>query len=439
MFVRDIRDFSENLDALRDFVELIEPILSSQAKDTIMGQKENLLLLVYALRQAFPDGFPEIAIPEQVKKSLKKKVKVKMKDSLDKESREIKIRIKPEGDLNLYKLLADIKEISQSQIRSRLLFNSSLISLVSAVEWFFSRLLHGYFQKYPQVAISGDRVFSYEDLTHFTSIDDARQYIIEKRVEEVLRGSFSDWIKYFRNAPQLSMSYIEPCMEQLIEVCERRNLLVHNNGIVNKIYLSKVSESLAKSLKPGQPLVVTRDYLDNNITLFERCCILIAAELWKKLSPSDTERGSLLIDIAFNHMKKNRWLIVENLSCFVMNDKKLPDRDLMVGKMNYWLSVKRLGRWSEIKSQVEREDITTRGRLFQLAWYSLCEKPKEFFALLPRAVKGEDVDLSQLESFPIFDEMRDSRKFLHTVSALKKNFSKRKRSTKRKAKSAKIG
>ena len=332
MFSKDIRGFAGNMTALRDFVDLIDPILRKRTRDALQEHGSVLRPLVYVMHKAFPDELPQIHLTDEEKAQIEKSIKYEIKKGPDDKHQGIVLHFERSGMSDPSGVKDALNEITRNETRSRLLFGNSLISLISAVEWYFSRMLHAYFRKYPQIAISEDKVFSYEDLTPFTSVDDARQYLIEKKVEDVLRGSFSDWIKYFRGSPKLSMSYLDCCIDDLVETCERRNLLVHNNGVVNNIYVSKVSEKHGKAVKQGEHLSVTREYLDQRINLFERCCILICAELWKQLDPSAEARGTILTDIAFEHMMRGRWCIPEGLSFFVMNDKKLPERDLMWGR-----------------------------------------------------------------------------------------------------------
>jgi len=430
MFTEDIKGLSSNLEALRDFVELSEVVLRDLPKITSEEDKLTLLSICYAFKQMNPDTFSDLEIPANQKDKLDKIVKIKTKE--DGKSKSCELNFDGFGLSNPTKVIKSLNKILRSSTRSRLLFNSALISLISAVEWFFSRLLHVHFGKHPQTAISSDKIFSYEDLTGFSTIEDARRNIIEKKVEDILRGSFSEWIKYFRSNLKLSMSYLDSVFDELIETCERRNLYVHNNGVANSIYLSKVSNKIASDVKIGHQIEVKRSYLENRISLFERCCILIAAELWKQMLPSDSKRGIILIEIAFEHMEKKRWDVAEGLSYFIMNDKKLPERDLLVGKMNYWLSMKRQDRWNEIKEQATSEDMSARDNLFQLAWYSLCSKKEEFYKLLPKAVKAGDVDLPSLETFPIFDEIRPDKQFQATLTKLRKSKQKKKTSKSKK-------
>lgn len=430
MFADQFMQFSSNLDALRDFVDLIEPILKSRKENMTEDQRLVISALLCGLQKLDPEKFSPAGISEKQKQKIDKTVKFSITEGDEKKRISINFDACDIGNPKL--LDSTLKEVIRGADRSRLLFNSSLISLISAVEWFFSRLLHAYYEKYPQVAISADKVFSYEDLTRFSSVDDARRQIIERRVEEVLRGSFSDWIKYFRGNLKMSMSYLDGSSDDLVETFERRNLLVHNNGIINNIYLSKVNKKTDSDMKIGKSIKVNRRYLDNRISLFERCCLLVGAELWKQIAPSDKARGEVLINTTFAHMQCKRWDIAEGLSFFIMNDKKLPERDLMIGKMNYWLSCKRQNKWEEVKEQAEQEDMSARDRLFQLAWLSLCERGNDFFNLLPSAVKAEDIDLQSLETFPIFEEFRQDKRYQLILNKLRRQKPKKTNSEKAK-------
>jgi hypothetical protein len=118
------------------------------------------------------------------------------------------------------------------------------------------------------------------------------------KVEEVLRGSFSDWLNDLKVRLKLSIGYAEPFLDELNEAMQRRNLLVHNGGEANTVYMARVPERLRKSVEIGDELFVSQEYLERCIRTFERVFLLIGAELWKKLAPKDEKRSSVLFDIS---------------------------------------------------------------------------------------------------------------------------------------------
>src|SRR5690606_32768666 len=116
-----------------------------------------------------------------------------------------------------------------------------LISLVSTVEWFFSQILHYYYDKFPDSSGIKNKTLTLDDLKNFGSINDAEKFLIENKIEEILRGSIKDWFKILKDDLKLGLGYKDQYEDELVEIYQRRNLLVHNGGVVNAIYLSKVA------------------------------------------------------------------------------------------------------------------------------------------------------------------------------------------------------
>jgi hypothetical protein len=292
-----------------------------------------------------------------------------------------------------------------------LLYESTLISLLSSVELFFSRIMHFNFTKFPGLVGGKDKVFSFDELTLFGSVEDARTYLIESRVENLLRDSFEEWITQTKKMCNLTAGYLEPHWEELCETWQRRNLIIHNGGVVNGIYLAKVKQRKDKPLKKGDKLRVSPSYLRKRFDLFELNCLLLAFDLWKKLSPKDELRSNSLMGIGYDRLEAKNWQVAEGLSRFLAGEKNLPEAYQLVGKFNFWQSVKRQNRWSEIKEEVEQEEIDSKSARFRLAWYSLTERKDEFFKLLPSVLKSEEISSEELMTWPIFEDMRSDERY----------------------------
>lgn len=177
-------------------------------------------------------------------------------------------------------------------------------------------------------------------------------------------------------------------------------------GVVNSIYLSKVAPSLRKGIKKGVEIPLTKEYLDERIDYFELYSILITVELWKQLRPIDEKRSDALSAITYDHLRAKRWPVSESLAFFQMNDKQMPEPYRLIGTLNYWLSMKREGKWESVKAQVEAADFSAKGMRYQLGLLSLQEKSDAFFAMVPRAIRSGDIGPGELGTFPVFEEMR---------------------------------
>lgn len=410
MFTREIWNYVNNLEGLRDFVDIVESHLVPKSEKEIRKRFEALAPIILAALKFAPKEFEKMKhklSEDEIRRSFPGTIHLDIIER-KKDEKHVAIRVEGKGSELFEQAMEDTIKDAE---RTKILYRSMLITLISSVEWFLSQILQGYINTYPDILETEEKTFSFNDLKDINNIKDARRILIDKKVENIMRGSFSDWISFFENTPKLSMSYLEENEPNLVECCERRNIIVHNGGVVNRIYLSRVSDKLTEGVKSGDEVDLTRDYLYKHIDLFEKCCILIACELWKNIEATDNKRAKVLRRVANQHLEKKRWSVAEGLYYFLMNDKKMQERDILVGKMSYWLCLKMQSRWDEIKSEVENADLTAKDRSFKLARFSLCEDREGFFKLFSVELKFKKANIDFYKSHPIFEFMRKDRRF----------------------------
>ena len=313
-----------------------------------------------------------------------------------------------------------VEDFYKSARQINLLLNTALMSLVSSCEWFFSNLQHQYYATHPSAISSKDKSLSLDDLKGFDSIEDARNHLIETRIEGVVRGPFDEWIRVLREAPfKLSLGYLDPVLPALIEVFQRRNLFVHNGGVVNSIFLRKVAPELRREISAGDVLTNTREYLDRAIDLLQAHFSLIAAEMWKQFAPKDENRAELLTALVLESLKKNRWRVAEPLSDFLTRDRQLTEASTTVARVNHWQTLKWQGRYEEIRNDVENVDFSAKDAIYRLALLAIKSDVTGFFELLPVVLASGRVTAHDLEDWPIFREVRSDERFQTAVLELK--------------------
>lgn len=400
-----INSYAANLDGLRDFISLLSPVLEENEKLVLDNQEHALKPLKLALkRESLDPKDPERErLQEELYKIFDGEIIFEKKSGDDGEV----IRIKGEA-----KSIDDaFHSINKALQQKTLLYNNALISLLSSVEWFYSQILHYYYNKYPEAAGISKKSLTFAELKSFNNVIDAQNYLIESRVEEILRSSINDWIKELRDNLKLSASYLENALDDLIEIYQRRNLLVHNGGIVNSIYLSKINTELHNNVNIGDMISVSPEYLENAICLYELYFILIAAELWKKIEPGNEKRSEVLIDISFDHLSNERYIISEGISYFILNDNRMPERDRLVAQVNYWLSLKYKGEFETIRNDIETSDFTAKEPVFQLAKECILENEENIFRLLPEVLKSKKITYQAIETWPLFKILRETKRY----------------------------
>ena len=94
-----------------------------------------------------------------------------------------------------------------------------------------------------------------------------------------------------------------------------------------------------------------------------------------------------------------------------MNDKMTPERDQLVGLLNYWQCRKWKGEYDAVSADIGKADFTAKDELFRLARFALLSDTEQFFALLPNVLKAEKLTTEQLRTWPIFREIRVAPEF----------------------------
>jgi hypothetical protein len=301
--------------------------------------------------------------------------------------------------------------LQQQQNRSRTLWSSSLVSLCVTVELCFYKLFHLRFVRHPEAIGEKDKVFSFEDLAKFQTLDEAKQHYIRGKVVDLLRGSFLEWIGYFKKNLGLKTLSSEEDIGLLWEAFQRRNAIVHAESKANSIYLEKVDPAFRKGIEPGDDLTPNRHYLSTQLAQFELFCASFVACVWKKLDPADAERAEVLMHIAYDRLERGRFSVTKALSEFVVADPATQELVRDICQLNAWLAVKLMGRWDQCKAAVEAADYSSKSLKLKLGLAALKGEFDNVFQLIPHAIASKSITKEELQEFPIFAEMRTDERF----------------------------
>ena len=422
-----IENFSVTMDSLRDFVNSVGPVLRRRQEDVSKAASETLgpLRIAGLLTR---DDLETSEIPTD-----QKAVLMDMRNSLLKLAGDASLETMAETFGRIRKVIPvkivsgkieiDLDEPTAMQVLGhqraigkvkeevRLLHESSLMALTSRSEWLIAQLVHLFFNTYPSAAGMSEPFFSLDTLASLQTIEDARELLIDHKVESLMRQTFDEWLQFFKAKPGLGMSYIEPDRERIAEIFKRRNIIVHNGGRVNRIYLQEVEEPLRKGVKLGDTLEITPDYLNTAVDVIEHQFVLLAAELWKKLTPEEDDRATLLLRISVERLRERKWLIARGLSYFVMNDKTRSEDSRLRGQINYWQSFKWAGEYDLIRADVEKSDFSAKNRTFRLAYAAIRDDFDSFFKLLPVVINSGELKQEYLMEWPLFQGVRERPEF----------------------------
>ncbi len=299
--------------------------------------------------------------------------------------------------------------------RSPIFLTSVLVSAVSSFEVLIGGIVDGFFRLHPAALESADREkeFSLEDLKELGSVEDAVSLAISRRVEDFMWGGFDDWNRWF--ARNLKIEFNTICMDfdRLVEVIERRHIVIHHGGRVSRRYLSRVTAdpkpTLGSDLRLDEAYV--RDVLDH-LVVFGTMLVVVA---WAKLVKEEAQSaGRSLASVVYDQMFAGHWNVVEAL-CKARTIIDMDEESRWVFQCNEWLARKRTGRLTDIQAEIEKWDASALALRFRIVRLSLLDRVDEALKLVPQALASDELSRDSLFEWPILEELRASKKFRAVV------------------------
>lgn len=381
-----MRNFQSEIGNLREYVESIEDMVANRSKLTKKLSKE---VIPFILRSSvLQESEDQKLLPEEIEKFEKRYGrKVEFEEIYDNGKKRVNIIWESDDERQIsFKALdksiqIKVKENKHIQATNELAF----IKLITLVEWFLSQILRVHLLNYPNALDTSSKTFSLDDLKNFDSINFAHEYLIDETIGKITRGSFESWIDYLKgsvknqkkeksinvksNSLNLDLEIINDIIPKLIEAHQRRNLLVHNNGIVNKIYLKNIPRQLeTEAPELDSSISILPSYLEESIQNFEFCFLIIGSEIMKKAPKGTTEsRIEYISKAQFENLKNKRFSIAKKYGEYIQNDSEASEDNKLYAKINNWLAIKLDSGLEGIKNEVANEDFRSRAKLYKMA------------------------------------------------------------------------
>jgi len=327
------------------------------------------------------------------------------------------IEFKP-GDIEIF-----MTTISKLR-RAELLFEKQVtVTLVSRFDEFLGELLRLVLEQNPSWLISSEKTITYKELIELKSIEKAIEGVIQKEVENLLRGSHEDQIAYIDEKMKLGISDNFDKLPDFLEVAERRNLFVHTGGVVSQQYIDKCNAFGCKldGIKCGDSLGSQGDYFEEAVYVYFEAGLRIAQAAYRRLFPNELKAAdSALNRLAIKFMNAGEYKISKIVTEFDINiPQKLrsdDDENIYYALINRAISLKFSGQDFEVGIQ----DIPWKA--FHPK-YALClHVLREEFCEAAEMMKSDEIKSSigveGFRAWPVFREFRESDEFKQSYSEL---------------------
>lgn len=309
-----------------------------------------------------------------------------------------------------------------SNLANKVLPESLFVSLISQYDSFTNNLLKILFELRPEYINNSERELNFSQLVEFNSIEDAREYIIEKEVETVLRKSHSEQFDYLEKKLGIPLRKNLPVWQTFVEITQRRNLFVHCDGIVSNQYLKVCKEGKCDTgkIKVGQRLNISTKYFNQAYECIYELASKLTHTIWRKLLKEDIKKADLKLNsICFDLLNNNQLRLANVLLDFaVKQDKHYNDSSKNMFIVNKALSLYLNSKGEEANNIMQGKDWSASSDDFKLANFVITEEYDKVYALMRKIGSDGEVDRENYRSWPLFFKLRGVDEFKSTYKEI---------------------
>lgn len=314
------------------------------------------------------------------------------------------------------------RNASTSSLASKIIPESLFVSLISQYDAFLTRLLRAIYEIKPDVLNGSERNLTFSQLVEMETIERAREFIIDKEVDTVLRKSHSEQFDYLEKLIGVKLRENLPIWQTFIEVTERRNLLVHCDGVVSNQYLKNCIEHKCKTdkLKVGERLGVEPRYFSEAYNCLYEIATKLSHTIWRKLLVTNLEDADKeLNDVCYHLISTNSFQLADILLEFGCSQKKhfndsLQNVFIINGSLSKYLQNKK----EESKAILDKKDWSASSDSFKLAYAVLSDDFEVAYDIMLKIGDNGDVDSPDYKQWPLFNIIRNEQKFKDTYKTI---------------------
>ena len=314
------------------------------------------------------------------------------------------------------------RNASTSALASKIIPESLFVSLISQYDAFLTRLLRAIYEIKPDVLNGSERNLTFSQLVEMETIDNAREFIIDKEIDTVLRKSHAEQFDYLEKLIGIKLRENLPIWQTFIEVTERRNLLVHCDGVVSNQYLKNCNENKCKieNVKVGDRLGAEHKYFTSAYKCLYEIATKLTHTIWRKYLITDLKiADGELNDVCFHLINTKSFELADILLEFGCSQKKhFNDSTKNVFIINGALSKYLQEKKEEAKQILDKKDWSASSDDFKLAYAVLTDDFERAYEIMTKIGDNGEVDNSDYKQWPLFTKIRKEDKFKETFQTI---------------------
>jgi hypothetical protein len=308
-------------------------------------------------------------------------------------------------------------EVEAMEEGARLLPEVMVIGLVSSYDAFLSQLLRVVLNMHPEIVLTSDKTIKFSELSKFSSIDDARNTLIDREIEGVIRSSHHEQFSWMENRFSMKLRDDLLIWPHFVELCKRRNLLTHTGGVVSAQYLAncKVNECDVAGVEAGGKLAVDSQYFERSVSIIYEVGTKLCHVFWRRFAADEREEADWrLNELCYNLIYGRAYPLAESLLSFGTTILKKHSSDSVRRTMivNLANCIRLQNREQESKEILDKEGWSAVDNNFKICVASVYGDIEKVLELMPTIGASGRPTAADYRTWPVFSGIRTDKRFL---------------------------
>jgi hypothetical protein len=289
--------------------------------------------------------------------------------------------------------------------------------MLAAYDAYIGHLMKVCLQLYPDLLSGSDRTLTFAQLSEFASVEDARNFVLEREVDATLRKTHTEQLEWFDAKFKIEFLKHTACWPEFVEISERRNLFVHTGGTVSSQYIQNCRRHgvpLPEAIKVGDEIDDDQDYFESAADRIYEIGVTLGHVLWRKLAPHERDDAdSHLIELSYDLLTEERYTLAARLLEFASRLKKYAsDEGRRILIINRAIVTKVLDGASQAVSILDAEDWSATGEKFRLAEAAIRDDKLQAIAAMRRIGTSGIVEKWSYREWPLLADLRSDSDFI---------------------------
>lgn len=310
------------------------------------------------------------------------------------------------------------REYNKVEQYENILVSSTLSNVIIIFERYLARVYEALILVNPKKYFENQKI---EIASIFNkNVRDIVVECVKKEVESNMFDSLKT-LDLISQKENININRYRNILDEFEEIYYRRNLYIHNNGIVNNIYLSNIKDKFKANIQTNQKLVTDEIYLRNAINMLYKVVCTLFYEVQLAYNPKYEKWHISLGNIGFDLLQNRNYDVAEQLYFILSKYKQLCFRDKAMYRINYINALKQQGKTETVKKELNELDVSIATDDYKIAKLCLEDKNKEVYEAISKNYP-EPFTADLIRDWPLFINFRESEYYALFVKEHQEDF-----------------